>query len=262
MVLESKQKEGTITFQIDDKISENKLSEKQIDEMYDESLSSIPVQISVPKKDYKEFDTRKNIDLVLKLASTVLKNSEDVDDFEAKKDAYSNTLTSSISFLMQYRDSLIIHFHKFQKQPDHFPKNIDFNLFIKIIPLIHQVVMYNWLGTQKLRPVIIEKIERDKLTLNISEFEKSLSVFIHSDIRGTDYPEILKEFVKKSKYNYIKDLSFLKVMSYFHLRTNGKELDTFYLKLMADIKSELGRLDKTKKTQFMKDLEDKKKGSI
>lgn len=261
-VLESKQKEGTVTFQIDDNVSENKLSDKQMDEMYDQSLSSIPVQKSVPKKDYKEFDTRRNIDLVLKLASTVLKNSEDVDDFEAKKIAYNHTLTSSISYLMQYRDSLILHYHKFKKQPDHFPKNINFNLFIKIIPLIHQVVMFNWMGTQKLRPVIIDKIEKDRLTLNISEFEKSLSVFMHSDIRGTDYPEIIKDFVKSSKYNYIKDLSFLKIMSYYHLRTNGKELDTVYLKLMADIKSELGRLDKTKKSQFMKELEDKKKGSL
>lgn len=259
-VLESKQKEGTVTFQIDEKVSENKLSEKQVDEMYDKSLSVIPVQTSVPKKDYKKYDTKKNIDLVLKLASTVLKNSEDVDDFEAKKRAFSNTLTSSISFLMQYRDSLIIHYVKFKKQPSHFPKNIDFNLFIKVIPLIHQVVMFDWIGTQKLRPVIIDKIEKDKLTLNISEFEKSLSVFMHGDIRGTDYPEVIRDFVKKSKFNYIKDLSFLKIMSYFHLRTNSKDLDTFYLKLMAEIKQDLGRLDKSQKSQFMKELEDKKKG--
>lgn len=261
-VLEFKQKEGTVTFQLDDKLSKNKLSEKQIDEMYDQSLSNIPVQKSIPKKDFKEFNTKKNIDLVLKLAATVLKNSEDVDDFEAKKLAYSLTLTSSISFLMQYRDSLIVHYLRFKKQPDHFPKNIDFNFFIKIIPFIHQVVMFNWLGSQKLRPVIIDKIEKDKLTLNISEFEKSLSVFIHADIRGANYPEIIKDFVKKSKFNYIKDVSFLKIMSYFHLRTNGKELDTFYLKLMAEIKQDLGRLDKSKKSQFMKGLEDKKKANL
>ena len=65
---------------------------------------------------------------------------------------------------MQYRDALILHFAKYKKQPSNFPKNINFHLFINVIPLIHQVVIYNWLGTQKLRPVIEEKIKSDKTT--------------------------------------------------------------------------------------------------
>lgn len=261
-VLESK-KEKTITFQINEKKAENKLTEKQLDEMYDDSLASIPVNKTIEKKEYSSQDSRRQIDKVLKLACNVLKNSEDVDDFEAKKSAYQNTLTSSISFLMQYRDALIIHYTKFKTQPDHFPKNIDFHLFIKVIPLIHQVVIYNWLGTQKLRPVIVEKIEKDKSTLNISDFERFLSVYIYSDIKGGGYPKIVESFVKNTKYNYLKDLSYLKIMSYYHLRKNGKELDMFYLKLMANIKQKIGHLDKRDKSKFIKNLEDdKKKGSL
>lgn len=261
-VLESK-KDKTVTFQIDEKKAESKLSEKQIDEMYDDSLEAIPVNRNIEKKEYSNQDSRRQIDKVLKLACNVLKNSEDVDDFEAKKNAYQNTLTSSISFLMQYRDALIIHYLKFKKQPDHFPKNIDFHLFIKVIPLIHQVVIYNWLGTQKLRPVIVDKIEKDKTTLNISDFERFLSVFIYGDVKGGEYPKIVENFVKKTNYNYLKDLSYLKIMSYYHLRNNGKELDQFYLKLMADIKQNIGQLDKRNKSKFMQNLvDDKKKGSL
>ena len=52
-------------------------------------------------------------------------------------------------------------------------------------------------------------------------------------------------------------------MSYYHLRNNGKELDKFYLKLMADIKQDIGHLDKRNKSKFMKNLEDdKKKGRL
>lgn len=120
-VLESK-RDDTVTFQIDEIKAENKLSEKQIDDMYDESLSAIPVSKKIEKKDFSNQNTRRQIDKVLKLACNVLKNSEDVDDFEAKKIAYQNTLISSISFLMQYRDALITHYIKFKKQPDHFPK--------------------------------------------------------------------------------------------------------------------------------------------
>ena len=150
-VLESRKNE-TVTFQIDESKAESKLTETQIDEMYDDSLSAIPVKKTIEKKDYSNQATQRQIDKVLKLACSVLKNSEDVDDFEEKKSAYQNTLISSISFLMQYRDALIIHYSKFKKQPDHFPKNIDFHLFIKILPLIHQVVMYNWLGSQNYDP--------------------------------------------------------------------------------------------------------------
>jgi len=261
-VLESK-KDNTVTFQIDEKKAENKLSEKQIDEMYDDSLSAIPVSKTIEKKDITNQNTRRQIDKVLKLACNVLKNSEDVDDYESKTRAYQNTLISSISFLMQYRDSLIIHYIKFKKQPEHFPKNIDFHLFIRVIPLIHQVVIYNWMGTQKLRPVITDKIENDITTLNVSDFEKFLSVFIYGDVRGADYPQIIEKFVKSTKYNYLKDLSYLKIMSYYHLRNNGNELDKFYLKLMADIKQDIGHLDKRNKSKFMKNLEDeKKKGSL
>jgi len=261
-VLESK-KDNTVTFQIDEKKAENKLSEKQIDEMYDDSLSAIPVSKTIEKKDITNQNTRRQIDKVLKLACNVLKNSEDVDDFESKKRAYQNTLISSISFLMQYRDSLIIHYIKFKKQPEHFPKNIDFHLFIRVVPLIHQVVIYNWMGTQKLRPVITDKIENDITTLNVSDFEKFLSVFIYGDVKGADYHQIIEKFVKSTKYNYLKDLSYLKIMSYYHLRNNSKELDKFYLKLMADIKQDIGHLDKRNKSKFMKNLEDdKKKGSL
>jgi predicted MPP superfamily phosphohydrolase len=261
-VLESK-RDNTVTFQIDEKKAESKLSEKQVDEMYDDSLSAIPVSKKIEKKDSASQDTRRQIDKVLKLACNVLKNSEDVDDFEAKKIAYQNTLISSISFLMQYRDALLIHYIKFKKQPENFPKNIDFNLFIKVIPLIHEVVIFNWLGSQKLRPVITDKIEKDVTTLNISDFERFLSVFIYGDVRGGDYPQIIEKFVKSTKFNYLKDLSYLKIMSYYHLRNNGKELDQFYLKLMADIKQDIGQLDKHNKSKFMKNLEDdKKKGSL
>lgn len=261
-VLEST-KGSTVTFQIDEKKAESKLSEKQIDEMYDDSLSAIPVSKTIEKKDITNQHTRQQIDKVLKLACNVLKNSEDVDNFEAKKLAYQNTLVSSISFLMQYRDSLIIHYIKFKKQPDHFPKNINFLLFIKVIPLIHQVVVYNWLGSQKLRPVITDKIEKDITTLNVSDFERFLSVFIYGDVKGADYPQIIEKFVKSTKYNYLKDLSYLKIMSYYHLRNNGKDLDKFYLKLMADIKQDIGQLDKHNKSKFMKNIEDdKKKGSL
>jgi hypothetical protein len=255
LVLEVKNAVESIAFQSKDVKSGHKLTEKELDKIFDESLSEIPVKKMVPKKDSSQ---RKSLDNILKLAANVLKNSEDVDDFEAKKLAYSNTLLSSISFLMLYRDALINYFVKYKKKPDNLPKNIDFHIFIKVMPLFHQIILYEWLGTQKLRPVITSKMDSDKLNLTISSYERALSIFMYSDIKGVDYPQKIEKFVKTTEYKYLKDMSFLKLLSYFHLRNNTKELDDYYLKLIAEIKEDLGGIHKTKKDQFKKELQNKK----
>jgi len=254
LVLESKKNEDTITFNIDENKAKKKLTSEQENDIYDESLSKIPLKQNIEKKDTRNLDSQKNIDKVLKLAATVLKNSEDVDSFELKKSAYNNVITSSIAFLMQYRDSLIQYYIKYEKEPSHFPKNIDFSLFIRILPLIHQVVVYNWLGTKKIRTVLVDKISNDKETVNVSDFEKYMSIFIYSDVKGVDYPNMIKQLVKGTKHRYIKDLTFLKIMSYYHLRNNDVELDNFYLKLMSEIKCDLGQLKKKDKGKFIEDV--------
>ena len=258
-ILETHQKSNTFAAQISDETLENRPTEVQMEEIYDQQLSVIPVQKNIQKKSGNDYSTKKNIDKVLKLAANVLKNSEDVDDFEAKKIAYKNTLLSSISCMIQERDALILYYSKYKKKPDHLPKNLDFNLIIKVTPLIYQIVIYNWLGSQKLRPVITDKMDQDKLTLNISDFEKFLSIFIYSDIRGFEYPEKIEEYVKSAKYNYTKDLAFLKIMSYYHLRNNSEELNKKYLEMLYRIKKDLGQVNKQNKFQFLKNIQDHKK---
>ncbi len=73
-------------------------------------------------------------------------------------------------------------------------------------------------------------------------------------------PKIIKTFVKKSTNNYIKDLSFLKIMSYYHLRKNNTQTDELYLKLMAEIKMKLGKLKSKNKGEFIKQIVQNKKG--
>lgn len=254
-----KSKSNTISFQVDGDKYKHKLSEKQIEQMYDNQLSNTPVTKNIPNKNIEVFNTKKDFDRVLKLASSVLKNSEDVDDFDEKTSAYKNILTSSIAFMLKYRDNLISYYAKHNQKPANFPKNIDFNLFVHVLPLIHQVMLYEWLGSQKLRPVFLDKIEKDKLELNISDFEKFITIFIYSDIRGSQYPELIENFVKKTELNYTKDLAFIKVLSYYHLRSKDAELDKFYIKLMADIKVSLGNIDKRGKSDFINKIEEKRK---
>lgn len=258
-VLESK-KERTVTFQIDEKAAKKKISEDKVDEIFDNTLARTPIQKEIVNQEVRDLDTKKNIDTILKLSGIVLKNSEDIDDFNLKKRAYSKVIQSSISFLMQYRDALILYYLKHKKEPEHFPKNIDFNLFVRVLPLIHQNLLYSWLGSQKMRPVIESKIQEDIQTINISEFEKYISVFLIGDIKGRDYPEVIKHFVKNSHYNYIKDISFLKILSYYHLRKNSPETDELYLNLLSEIKSKLGDIPNSRKGEFMRKIKENKSG--
>jgi hypothetical protein len=257
-VLEPSSSDNTISYNIDNNKIALKPSEEQINDYYDAQLSTVPTQTQIQKKGAEKLESVKNVDLVLSLAASVLKNSEDVDSFEEKTKAYKNTIVSSIIFLMGYRDSLLIYYEENKKKPEVFPDNIDFNLFIKVLPLIHQVLLFDWLGSPKLRPVVIDKIEKDKFSLNTSDYERFLSIFIYADIRGTGYPYIIKNFIKTTRYRYAKDISFLKIMSYYHLRKNSPELDEEYLKMLSEIREDLGLLDKNMKSQFKKRIEDMK----
>ena len=51
---------------------------------------------------------------ILKLASIVLKNSSDINP-EIRKAAYDNVILSSMSFMLIYRDALLLFYHKDKK---------------------------------------------------------------------------------------------------------------------------------------------------
>ena len=72
-VLEIKSKNSTFARQIDESTITEKPTESDIDAMYDDALSNIPVQKIVPKKQNMYLSPERILDKVLKLACTVLK---------------------------------------------------------------------------------------------------------------------------------------------------------------------------------------------
>ncbi|MCA6438040.1 MAG: metallophosphoesterase [Bacteroidetes bacterium] len=239
-----------------------KPTEEEIDKMYDEQLSNSPSnKLIEPKGKAKEVQTS-NHEKILKITATVLKNSDEIDDFEKRKAAYQAILTSSISFMVLYKANILEYYRVHKAKPDFMPHNFDFNLFIRALPLIHQVVVYNWLGTPKLLSVLREKIEVDKQTVNITEFEKFMSVFIFSDIKGKDYHLVVQEYLKGTKRRYLNDLGFIKLMSYYFLRSKTHEMDRFYILLMADVKERLGLMNKKAKSDFIQKMEKDKQLSL
>jgi len=217
----------------------HKPSEQDLEEMFDEQLSEIPVNTAIPKKkttvDTIAGATKVPIDKVLKLAALVLKNSEEIDDIKLREAAYKNVLKCSIAYLVAYKASFLMYYDKNKKTPEHFPENIDIKLFLRFLPLMHQILLFDWLGSFKMTGIVRAKIREDKSNQNISELEKFLSVFIYADVKGSDYIEEIKKYLKFVKGNYLKDASFIKLITYYFMRSKSKETDNLYLELMSDV---------------------------
>lgn len=232
----------------------NKPTEQEFEEMYDEQLSDMPVNTSIPKKNVTVDSIAESkkipIDKILKLAAVVLKNSEEIDNIELREKSYKNLLKNSISFLVVYKASFLNYYDKNKDTPENFPKNIDYKMFLRFLPLMHQLLLFDWIGSYKMSGIVRSKIQRDRNTINISELERFLSVFIYSDIKGTSYPDEIKKYLKAIKCNYIKDISFFKLLTYYFMRSKDKSTDLFYLELMADIS---GKQSKNK-DKFKTDL--------
>lgn len=235
----------------------NKPTEQQLDKMFDDQLKEIPVQKNIPKKG-KETANELELDKILRLAAIVLKNCEEVDAFDKRVNAFKNIILSSISFLTLYKQALIEFLKDNSSTPNHLPKNVNLDFLVRILPLMHQVMLQDWLGTPKLKAVISKKIDDDKTSVNISELEKFFSIFIYSDSRASGYTQVIKDYFKRVRNDYIYDLMFLKLVSYYFLRSKTKESDKFYLNLIADIKENLGQITKKKKGEFIQKLEKEK----
>ena len=238
----------------------HKPTEKEYEKMYDEQLSHLPVKKGIEKKDFSR--NPKAYDRILKLACAILKNSEDVDNHQLRKEAYNNTIISSISFLVISKMYLIDYVKKFNKIPDHFPSNVDFNLFVRVLPLIHQILLFDWMGSSKLIPIIRQNLIPGKSKSGTYELERFFSVFIYSDLRGRNYQDEIKKYVKTIGPRYIKDISFVKVLSYYYFRSKDPQTDKVLLKILADLKKRTRQLSGPRISEFINNLRGKKKETL
>ena len=228
-----------------------KPSEKELETVYDEELNNIPIKRSIEKRNNTD---EKPLDKTLKFASLLFKNLEDIDDQAIRAKALSNIITSSLSLMLLYRDSVVYYYLKNKTKPKGFPKNVDFGVFIRLLPLLHQTLMSDWLGTEKTKLIIRDKIDKHNLNTSLSEFEKFVDIFTYADIRGTGYFNIIKDFLKNNKYRYIKDLGAIKLILYYYMRSKSKESDLQYLNLISDLKKQLKQIDD--KGKFIQQISD------
>jgi len=259
----------SLVSQLDEKkvmrfLPDNKPTEEDIEVFEDKKLELKKEEKGISKK--QKGNKIQELSKLLVLALRVVKNSEEVsipvhelkegEIDTLKYDSYTTVLRNSISFAILHKAV----FELFLSNKDKLPKTKveEFVMMDRLLPLLHQILLFENIGTLKLSSVIREKITNDR-KMPVSEFEKFLSVFIYADIRAKEYDKIISDFIKEIKKGFIEDMSFFKLVTYYFYRSKDDEMDNFYLNLIADLMIQSKGYDKSRKSKIMEDYKNKKR---
>jgi len=239
-------------------LNQNRPSEKDLEKVKDEMLDKTPPEKGIQSKD-AEISQPLKLERLWSLSAHVLKNTEEITDIGLKDSAYESILICSMAFSNLYKYWVDNYIKK--KHSDGQTK-IDEHLVVaqKVLPLIHEIVLFSLMGTTKLAIVIRDKINMDmKGNSVVSDFEKYLSVFLYADIRGKDYQNYIKNFVKNIKRTYIYDMTLYKLITYYYIRSKSKESDVFYEELISELIVNAKGLEKGQKSSIMERYKLKKR---
>lgn len=230
------------------KINNNKLeTQKEIEVARDQMVDSMPSEKELVKKSPKLNITQK-LERSWTLAAKVLKNSEEIDDGDLKKDAFNSILECSMAYAFLYQ----FYLEELLEQKKDTPNISQYEKILsEILPLVHQVILNKLLGTAKLSVVIREHLDEILSDSTKTDFEKFIVVFLYSDLLGKDYVKYLNKFVKSIKKHYIYDVSLFKLISYYHMRSKSKESNVIYENLMSDIIISAKGMAKIKKGEII-----------
>lgn len=230
-----------------------KPDEKEFDTIKDSILDNLSTEKGIQKKDNIRYIDK--LARMWMLAAKVLKNSEEIEIGEMKLDYYTSIMKSSLAFANLYKVSLAAFIEKQKEKGE--SVNEQLRLANRFLPLMHQILLFNNMGTGKLRTVLKEKIELDLKNDDITDIEVFTSIFTYADLRGTDYIKYIKEFVKRIERNYIYDMTLIKLVTYYFLRSN-KTNDNIYENLIADLIVSSKGENKSQKGKIIQDYRNKR----
>lgn len=212
----------------------------------------------IEKKDTNKFT---NYAKVLLLAMNVLKNSEEINEEGLKSKCFAILLRNSISYMVLFKmicEEMIKHSSSFPHA-----RIEELKFCIRLLPILHEELLRNHLGTFKLTQVIREKIFQDQNDKNISEMERFLSVFLYIDLKGCNSDKVLLDFITNFNRAYIADACYFKLSGYYYSSKDSK-LDQLYMNALSElyirIHSSCGgnKLDKSKVIKLLTQKKNKK----
>lgn len=208
------EKHEPITKNIDiQKVKQNRPSEEQIMQFYDNKLSKIPKDIISRKID--DF----NLEKLIIIMCSVLRNSEGVENYGLKRNIYYSIIRNTIAWSVLYKDFIVRYVLKNNTMPPFIPKEENLVRFLRFLPMNIQVGVNNYLGTYKLTPIILEKIKQDNQNKTCSDIEAYFSVGLYWDSRGKDYPKYITKLVRRLSNNIVQDYCLIKLLDFYYRKT-------------------------------------------
>lgn len=228
-----------------------KPDEKALDEMTDEMLM-VTTEKGIERKQLGRSPFNK-YEEVLTLAAIVLKNTEETIIKDLKSNSYRDIMRCAGAYTIITKlafDHIVSRCDKCIRKTKEC--TIKTSIMRSCMPFITQLLLYYVMATGKLRVVIKEKIDSDNSNVYISDLEKFLSVFLYSDIKGKDFTKYLTFFVKNIRHQYIYDISLIKILQYYFLRSKSRTSDLFYERLIAELMVRSKKAKKGMKSELMR----------
>lgn len=224
---------------------ESKLSNDEIEEMLEGQMQLLPVDKSIKiKEETKDFKSQ--FSKALELAAKVLKNSENIKDPDLVNQSLETIIKKSAKYGF-YINSLIIS--EIEKNIGDFPLPPELLFFMA--PIINQLMLLGWLGTDFLEVPISKKIHKNLTSKDESEYELYLTTFLFADMKFHDHIGILKKAIDKIENKFLLELCFLKIFLYYMMRPEGSSLLEPYEELMKKIVMKTRGFSKESANEFI-----------
>ena len=215
----------------------------------------LPVNDSIQAK--QKVDFKKRFYHVLELAARVLKNSENI-----KNPSYVNeSLDIIVNKAAKYGVYLqsIIAYNLANNKEDELPLPPEF--FITIAPIINQLMLLTWIGTDFLETPLELKLKRylKEDSKSLSQYELYLTGFIYSDMKLKDYVKFIDRVIDKIDNKFIIELCFLKVFLYYMFRPVNSSLLPDFERQMAELLVKSRGINKKKAKKYVEEVLRKRK---
>lgn len=213
--------------------SEGKQTDEDIERKHDKTLTDKKGNIIVQKDN--KLNPIVRLERLWVLAAKVLKNTEEITVENLKSEAFTKIIKCSMAFATIYKYILNKYLENKEEQGDGNKKDEQLEIIGRLLPLAHQVVIYQTLGTGKLSIVLQEKIEAILNDEKVSDFEKFLSVFIYADLKGKKSIDYINTLITVIKRKYIKDMIFMKLLEYYYRKDSTRIEDDHYKNLLGNL---------------------------
>jgi hypothetical protein len=235
--------------------------DEEVEEMLDSQLATINSSKSIPSKSKGISNIDKMTRLWLVVAKA-LKTTEEVTDPNTKITVLTKVIKASLAFSLHYR-------HQIQSYLNSHPeaeRKQEHGFLVRFMPLIHEHVLKDALGTEKLNVLIKQKIEKDLLTISsngaidVSEYERFVTVFLYADLDGDGYKNMVRTFIDSAHNKTLLDMSAFKLLGYYLFKSNTATSDDFFLNALGDLsKGSGGGNGKMKASEKTKAIENYQK---